>query len=169
MGGASDEDLYQKAHEQFSKLNTSDKPFFSLVFTSSNHSPFEYPDGRITPYNEPKQTRENAAKYSDYALGEFFKQAKQSSYWDDTVFVVVADHDSRAYGSQLVPIDSFHIPAVILGEGIDAKEDSRLASQIDIPPTLLSLIGVDSYNPMIGHDLTQNIDSKNLRGDDAVL
>jgi len=161
--GASDEDLYQKAHEQFSKLNTSDKPFFSLVFTSSNHSPFEYPDGRITPYNEPKQTRENAAKYSDYALGEFFKQAKQSSYWDDTVFVVIADHDSRAYGSQLVPIDSFHIPAVILGEGIDAKVDSRLASQIDIPPTLLSLIGVDSYNPMIGHDLTQNIDSKNLR------
>lgn len=161
--GASDEDLYQKAHEQFSKLNDSEQPFFSLVFTSSNHSPFDYPDGRITPYNEPKQTRENAAKYSDYALGEFFKQAKQSSYWDDTIFVVVADHDSRAYGSQLVPIDHFHIPAVILGKGISAKQDQRLASQIDLPPTLLSLIGVDSYNPMIGHDFTKDINSKNLR------
>ncbi|NBI51319.1 LTA synthase family protein [Photobacterium alginatilyticum] len=161
--GASDEDLYQKAHKQFTKLATSEKPFFSLVFTSSNHSPFEYPDGRITPYNEPKQTRENAAKYSDYALGEFFKQAKASDYWNDTVFVVVADHDSRAYGSQLVPIDSFHIPAVIVGKDIEAKQDARLASQIDLPPTLLSLIGIDSYNPMIGHDMTQNIESKDLR------
>ncbi|MCW8327724.1 LTA synthase family protein [Photobacterium sp. SDRW27] len=161
--GASDEDLYQKAHKQFTKLNAQDQPFFSLVFTSSNHSPYDYPDGRIEPYNAPKQTRENAAKYSDYALGEFFKQAKQSSYWDDTIFVVVADHDSRAYGNQLVPIDHFRIPAVIIGEGITPKQDKRLTSQIDLPPTLLSLIGVSSYNPMIGHDLTKDIDNKKLR------
>ncbi|MCQ1059567.1 LTA synthase family protein [Photobacterium sp. ZSDE20] len=161
--GASDEDLYQKAHEQFSHLNADNQPFFSLVFTSSNHSPFDYPDGRITPYNAPKQTRENAAKYSDYALGEFFKQAKSSSYWDNTIFVVVADHDSRAYGNQLVPIDHFHIPAVIVGEGIPSKQDPRLVSQIDLAPTLLSLIGINSVNPMIGHDMTKDIDESKLR------
>ncbi|NOI55489.1 LTA synthase family protein [Vibrio crassostreae] len=161
--GASDEDLYQKAHEQFTELSAQEQPFFSLVFTSSNHSPFDYPDGRITPYNEPKQTRENAAKYSDYALGEFFKQAKSSSYWDDTIFVIVADHDSRAYGNQLVPIDHFHIPAVIVGDGVPERQDTRLASQIDIAPTLLSLIGINSVNPMIGHDMTKDIDNTKLR------
>ena len=161
--GASDEDLYHKAHEQFSQLSEQKQPFFSLVFTSSNHSPFDYPDGRITPYNEPKETRENAAKYSDYALGEFFRQAKSSSYWDDTVFVVVADHDSRAYGNQLVPIDHFHIPAVIVGKDVPARGDSRLASQIDLAPTLLSLMGINSTNPMIGHDMTKDIDNTKLR------
>ncbi|OEF02613.1 hypothetical protein A136_08340 [Vibrio crassostreae 9ZC13] len=161
--GASDEDLYQKAHEQFSQLSADSQLFFSLVFTSSNHSPFDYPSGRITPYNEPMQTRENAAKYSDYALGEFFKKAKSSSYWDDTIFVVVADHDSRAYGNQLVPIDHFHIPAVIVGEGVPSKQDPRLASQIDLAPTLLSLIGINSVNPMIGHDMTKDIDESKLR------
>ena len=161
--GASDEDLYIKAHNQFSYLNDQEKPFSSLVFTSSNHTPFDYPDGRIELYNEPKETRENAAKYSDYALGEFFKKAKKSSYWSDTIFLIVADHDSRAYGDQLVPIKHFHIPAVIVGSGINHREDSRLASQIDLPQTLLSLIGIDSENPMIGHDLTQEIKKEKLR------
>lgn len=161
--GASDEDLYSKADEQFKMLSKKDEPFFSLVFTSSNHSPFDYPDDRITPYNAPKQTRENAAKYSDYALGEFFKKAKASSYWDDTIFVVVADHDSRAYGDQPVPIDHFRIPAVIIGKDIKARQDDRLASQLDLPPTLLSLIGIDSVNPMIGHDMTQDIETGKLR------
>ena len=161
--GASDEDLYNKAHNQFSNLNDRKKPFFSLVFTTSNHTPFDYPDGRIELYNLPKETRENAAKYSDYALGEFFKKAKNSNYWSNTIFLVVADHDSRAYGDQLVPIKHFHIPAVIVGDGISHRQDSRLASQIDLPQTMLSLIGVDSENPMIGHDLTKNIKKEKLR------
>tara|TARA_R110001592_G_scaffold281911_1_gene549521 strand:+ start:12232 stop:14202 length:1971 start_codon:yes stop_codon:yes gene_type:complete len=161
--GASDGDLYNKADQQFTQLNKSATPFFSLVFTSSNHSPFDYPDDSITLYNSPKQTRENAAKYSDYALGEFIKKAKASDYWDNTIFVVVADHDSRAYGNQLVPIDHFRIPAVIFGCGVKHKQDDRLTSQIDLPPTLLSLIGINNYSPMIGHDMTQQIEESKLR------
>ena len=161
--GASDEDLYAKAHHQFSFLHEQPKPFFSLVFTTSNHTPFDYPDDRIELYNQPKETRENAAKYSDYALGKFFEKAKESAYWADTIFLVVADHDSRAYGDQLVPIKHFHIPAVIVGSDITQRQDERLASQIDLPQTLLSLIGIDSENPMIGHDLTQEIPRDKLR------
>ena len=161
--GASDEDLYAKAHLQFSVLHEQRKPFFSLVFTTSNHTPFDYPDGRIELYNQPKETRENAAKYSDYALGKFFENAKRSAYWADTIFLIVADHDSRAYGDQLVPIKHFHIPAVIVGSDIIHRQDTRLECQIDLPQTLLSLIGVDSDNPMIGHDLTQEIPQVKLR------
>jgi len=161
--GASDEDLYAKAHHQFSFLHEQPKPFFSLVFTTSNHTPFDYPDDRIELYNQPKETRENAAKYSDYALGKFFEKAKESAYWADTIFLVVADHDSRAYGDQLVPIKHFHIPAVIVGSDITQRQDERLVSQIDLPQTLLSLIGIDSENPMIGHDLTQEIPRDKLR------
>jgi len=155
--GASDEDLYDQAHIEFEKLNQGDSPFFSLVFTSSNHSPFEYPDGKIHQYDEAKNTRNNAAKYSDYALGKFINKAKSSSYWQDTVFLIVADHDSRVAGASLVPIEHFRVPGVILGEGIIAKSDNRLVSQIDLPPTLLSLIGISGSTPMLGHDLTQTI------------
>ncbi|NRA59936.1 MAG: LTA synthase family protein [Psychrobium sp.] len=155
--GASDEDLYRQAHREFEALNKQNIPFFSLVFTSSNHSPFQYPDGKITQYDEDKNTRNNAAKYADYALGKFIEQAKSSSYWQDTLFIVVADHDSRVAGASLVPIDNFRIPGVIFGAGIEPKSDDRLVSQIDLPPTLLSLIGVSGINPMLGHDLTRHI------------
>lgn len=161
--GASDEDLYIKADRQFTKLNKQQKPFFSLVFTSSNHSPYDFPKGRIEPYNKPLQTRENAAKYSDYALGEFFKKARKSDYWGDTIFIVVADHDSRAWGDELVPIDHFKIPGVIIGDGIPVKRDTRLVSQLDLAPTLLSLMGISAKTPMIGHDLTKPIKTDKLR------
>lgn len=152
--GVSDEDLLDNAHDEFVKLHEEEKPFFGFVFTSSNHDPFEFPDGRIELYDSPKATRNNAAKYADYALGKFFDQAKKSTYWDDTVFLVAADHDSRAFGRDLVPIDNFHIPGIILGAGIEPRSDSRIVSQIDLPPTLLSLIGIDAQTPMTGQDLT---------------
>ncbi|MCD9464178.1 hypothetical protein CJF25_14485 [Photobacterium phosphoreum] len=155
--GACDEDLYNKAHEQFSMLTEQNKPFFSLVFTTTNHSPYDYPQGKIEPYNHPSATRENTVKYSDFALGQFIEQAKKSDYWDDTIFVLVADHDSRAYGDQIVPIDCFHIPAVIFGGGVAAHEDNRLASQLDLPPTLLSMAGISANHPMMGHDLTKDV------------
>lgn len=155
--GASDEDLYEKADRQFSLLKQQSKSFFSLVFSSSNHSPYEYPENTITLHNQPKKSVENAVKYADYALGKFIEKAKKSTYWNDTIFVVIADHDSRSYGSSPVPIGHFKIPAVIFGGGVSAKRDSRLVSQIDIAPTLLSLAGIDSVNPMIGHDLTREI------------
>ncbi|EJU9969996.1 LTA synthase family protein [Vibrio alginolyticus] len=153
--GVSDEDLYNKANEEFERLSKSDKPFFSLVFTSSNHSPYEYPKGKIEPYDSEYMTRKNAVKYSDYALGTFFEKAKKSSYWDDTIFIVIADHDARVSGANLVPVKHFHIPALILGKGIQPRKDDRIANNIDMPPTLLSLIGVNAKTPMIGRDLTK--------------
>ena len=152
--GASDEDLFGRADQQFRQLKAQGKPFFGLVFTSSNHDPFEFPDGRIDLYEQPKQTRDNAAKYADYALGEFFRKAMASPYWEDTVFLVVADHDSRVFGKNMVPIGNFHIPGLILGGGIPVRRDGRIVSQIDLPPTLLSLLGIADATPMPGQDLT---------------
>ena len=155
--GVSDEDLFDKANETFTQLHNEGKPFFSLVFSSSNHDPFEFPDGKIELYEQPKATRNNSAKYADYAIGYFFNLAKQSNYWKDTVFLVIADHDSRAAGASLVPIKHFHIPALILGDHVEPRRDSRLVSQIDMPTTLLSIAGVSGNYPMIGFDLTQDV------------
>jgi len=151
--GASDEDLFDRAHKEFSAPH--DRPFFSLVFTSSNHSPFDFPQGRIELYDEETATVNNAVKYADYALGRFIRTAQQSDYWDNTVFLIVADHNSRVYGSEVIPVERFHIPALILGGSISPSVFRPVASQIDLPPTLLSLIGVAGEHPMIGHDLTR--------------
>ncbi|KPZ67128.1 Lipoteichoic acid synthase 2 [Pseudoalteromonas sp. P1-26] len=156
--GASDEDLFNQADIELSELNKSGKPFFSLVFTSSNHDPFDIPEGKVTlpEGHDPENVkRDLAIKYADYALGKFIAKAKTQDYWQDTIFLVVADHDVRVFGSEPVPLKSFHIPAVILNSDMDAKRDTRLVSQIDLPVTLLSLLGVEQATPMLGYDLTQ--------------
>tara|TARA_R110000868_G_scaffold120478_1_gene319978 strand:- start:45068 stop:46942 length:1875 start_codon:yes stop_codon:yes gene_type:complete len=151
--GVSDEDLFNKAHHVFEKQGN--KPFFSLVFTSSNHTPFEFPDGKIELHDTEKNTENNAVKYADYSLGEFIKKAKKSSYWDSTLFLIVADHNSRVRGANLVPIERFHIPGLILGGSVTSDVISRISSQIDLMPTLLSMAGISSVHPAIGYDLTQ--------------
>lgn len=158
--GYSDEDLVVKANEYFKSVQ--DKPFFSLMFSTSNHEPFEFPDGRIELYEEPKNSVHNAMKYADYAIGEFFKLAKNEEYFKNTVFVVVADHNTRTQGKALVPINKFHIPALIIGPNVKQGTYSHLASQIDIPPTLVSLLGVDAKTPMAGRNLMKEKDPQLL-------
>lgn len=150
--GASDEDLFNTAHQQLIQMHAKGQPFFSLIFTSTNHEPFEFPDGRIELHEEPKSTANNAVKYADWAMGQFFDKAKASAYWQDTVFLVVADHDNRVYGSNLIPVEKFHIPGLILGGQINVGVIEPLASQIDLAPTLLSLAGVSACHPMDGRD-----------------
>jgi phosphoglycerol transferase MdoB-like AlkP superfamily enzyme len=153
--GASDEDLLNKTHEQLLAHHQSGKPFFTLAFSSSNHAPFEFPDGRIELYEQPKATENNAVKYADYAMGEFFKKAQSSPYWKDTVFLVVADHDIRVRGDALVPVERFHIPGLILGADIKPQRWTSVASQIDLPVTVLSLMGIEAQHPMTGRDLSK--------------
>jgi phosphoglycerol transferase MdoB-like AlkP superfamily enzyme len=150
--GVPDEDVFKRAHEEFLAQH-GQQPFFSLIFTASNHSPYDFPEGRIEPYEQPHATRNNAAKYTDYAVGEFIRQAQQSAYWQDTVFLIIADHNSRVYGSDLVPIEGFHIPALVVGGDIAPRKVSHLASQIDMLPTMLSLMGIEARIPAVGIDL----------------
>jgi len=152
--GASDEDVFHYAHQKF-LAHSGEQRFFSVLFTTSNHSPWEFPDDRIEFYDAPKATVNNAVKYADHALGQYLRAAQASDYWDDTVFLVVSDHNSRVYGADLVPIERFHIPGLILGGGISARSIDRVVSQIDLVPTVLSLIGVSGFHPAPGIDLTR--------------
>lgn len=149
--GASDEDMFN----QVDRLLRQDqgKPTFTMAFSVSNHTPWEYPEGRIQPEGNPA-TVTNTVRYADWAIGDFFRKARQAPYWENTIFLIVADHDARVSGS-MVPVRHFHIPALIVGPGVPKKSDPQIISQIDLPPTLLSLLGMDTVHPMLGRDLTR--------------
>jgi phosphoglycerol transferase MdoB-like AlkP superfamily enzyme len=149
--GVSDEDLFARANQVFAAHG--DQPFFALMLTTSNHSPFEFPDGRIELYDAEKATRNNAVKYADHALGELFRQARREDYFRNTVWLVVADHDTRAPSDDLLPLEHFHIPGLILGPGIEPRVLDEVASQVDLLPTLLDLLGIRAEHPMPGRDL----------------
>lgn len=148
--GMSDEDLFTRAHQELNSKG--DQPFFSLIFTTSHHEPFDIPAGRVT--ESEYGPRETSIKYADYAVGQFIETARQSDYWDNTIFLIIADHNASVYGENLVPVHKYHIPAVIIGPTIEPRRIPGITSHIDILPTLLSLIGLSSEHPGIGRDLT---------------
>lgn len=150
--GVSDEDMYDKVDELLT--SGTERPKFVFAFTVSNHSPWEYPEGRITlPDGEQHHTREATVRYADHALGEFFTTAKQRPYWQDSLFLIVADHNSRVYGADQFPFKYFHIPGLILGAGITPTSVPHLCSQIDMLPTLLALAGIENNSPAPGRDV----------------
>jgi len=175
--GVSDEEVFARAIKEFHALNESGKPFLGTVMSVSNHKPYTYPEGRISDpateesaqrkgglwksllvklgLSKPGATRNKVVKYSDWCLGQFFEAAKKEPFWTNTVFVVVADHGARVYGSQSIPIHSYEIPLVILGPAV-VKSPTRigqLGCSLDVAPTVLGLIGRPYDTMFFGRDL----------------
>jgi phosphoglycerol transferase MdoB-like AlkP superfamily enzyme len=155
--GVCDEEVIKRANQEYKKLYSSGKKFASVIFSTSNHSPFDFPDDKIKLLpNIPKKSVKNAIKYADFAIGEFIRLAKKESYYKDTIFVIVADHNVRVYGDDIVPVDMFHIPAIILGDDIPSQIYDKISTQPDILATALDLIGVSGDMPIMGHSIYSN-------------
>ncbi len=154
--GVCDEDLVVRADEEFVKLKEQGQPFVSVLFTSTNHTPFEFPEGRITPIEGVKlASEENAVKFADFALGKFFALAKEHNYYDDTVFVIIADHNVRVRSSPngIMPIENYRIFGLILGGGIKPLRYDRVTTQMDVIATAIDLLGSDFIHPVIGRSI----------------
>lgn len=150
--GVADEDLYRKTLKEADGAHQNGKPFFFHVMTTSNHRPFTYPAGRI---DIPSGTgRFGAVKYTDNTLKEFISSAKERKWFDDTIFVVVADHCAGSAGDVGLPIKKYHIPLFIYSpKYVHPEEVSKTASQIDIAPTLLAILGFSYESYFWGNNI----------------
>ncbi|RZJ72714.1 LTA synthase family protein [Flavobacterium sp.] len=137
--GICDEDIFAKmlkvADEKYSKS----QPFFNFVMTTSNHRPYTYPSGKI---DIPSHTnRQGAVKYTDIALRELFRKAKNKAWFKNTIFVIVADHCASSAGKDEIDVANYHIPAFVVNlPEAENKEVDKLCSQLDLFPTLFSIL-----------------------------
>jgi phosphoglycerol transferase MdoB-like AlkP superfamily enzyme len=151
--GVADEDLFTLALRQMDANYNSQKPFFTQVMTVSNHRPFTYPEGRID-IPPSTQSREGAVKYTDYCIGKFIEQASKKPWFNNTVFVIVADHCASSAGKQALPVTGYHIPLIIYSPGIIAPQEIKsLTAQIDIAPTILGLLHFSYKTKFFGQDV----------------
>jgi phosphoglycerol transferase MdoB-like AlkP superfamily enzyme len=155
--GVCDEDLFLRAVDEFRELARTGQPFFGTVLSVSNHKPYTYPKGKI-PEDPDARQREHAVKYSDYALGRFFEAARKEAFWTNTLFAVVADHGARVYGEQSIPIHSYEIPLLIAGPAVvqSPSRVSQLGCSLDVPTTVLGLLGRPYETMFFGRDLLRS-------------
>ena len=152
--GEQDEVVLRKENEIFMTMGR--KKFFSVILTVSNHPPYDMPRERCTflPGDDDETKRINGFRYADWALGEFFKVARESPYFERTIFVLVADHGRYCDQRQILDLPSYRIPFLIYAPGIVSPGKSDIvASQTDIAPTVLALLGGRFEHCFLGRNL----------------
>ena len=151
--GVADENLFNLALRRMDE-GTSGSPVFAHIMTTSNHRPFTYPEGRI---DIPSHTgRQGAVKYTDYAIGKFIRNAAEKKWFQNTVFIIVADHCASSAGKTELPVDKYHIPMIIYSPGlVKPGTMDRLMSQIDIGPTILGLLNFSYNSKFYGYDMNR--------------
>ncbi|WP_342260067.1 LTA synthase family protein [Candidatus Tisiphia endosymbiont of Metellina segmentata] len=150
--GVADEDILIKSLELADQNYKEGKAFFSLIMTTSNHRPYTFPEGRIDlPSGGGRRA---AVKYTDYAIGKFLELAKTHPWFDNTIFVITADHCASSAGKTDLPVNKYHIPLLIYAPNILKPQIvDNLASQIDIAPTILGLLNFSYNSKFFGQDI----------------
>ncbi|MBL0121988.1 MAG: LTA synthase family protein [Betaproteobacteria bacterium] len=150
--GVADEDLFSLALRELDTRHAASKPFYAHIMTTSNHRPFTYPEGRIDIPS--KTSREGGVKYTDWAIGKFIEQARTKPWFDNTLFVIVADHTHKGRGRQELPLENYHIPMVIYApKHVQPRKIETIASQIDVSPTILGMLNVSYRSRFFGQDI----------------
>lgn len=159
--GVCDQDLFNKVLKENDKSFESGKPFFDVVLTTSNHRPFTYPNG-VIDISSPGG-RAGSVKYCDYSIGEFIRMSKTKPWFNNTIFVIVADHCAGSAGQTELPIIDYQIPCIVFNPNIvKAQQIDKMASQIDIGPTILGLMNWSYESKFYGKDI-QKMDSTEER------
>lgn len=155
--GVSDQAIFDRALSEMDAMQAQGRPFYTLVLSVSNHRPYKFPEGEIR-WDPSLKSRDNAVRYADWALGRFVRQARQHAFFKDTLFVLMGDHGARVYGSAEIPLPSYEVPILFYAPGVPgaipagARVDT-LTSSLDIPPTVLGVLGMEYDSPFFGHDV----------------
>ncbi|MBN1925629.1 MAG: sulfatase-like hydrolase/transferase, partial [Prolixibacteraceae bacterium] len=152
MWGIWDEPFFQFFARDMSRLK---EPFFTTLFSVSSHHPFAVPEQYTDTFPEGPLPLHEVMGYSDMALRKFFETASKSSWFENTLFIITADHCTIPFHEEYkTPVESFAVPLIFYKPGdIPRKLDSGLAQQIDILPTVLSFLDYPHPYVAFGNDL----------------
>ncbi len=141
--GWCDEDAYNSVDRIASE--TTDRPFFISLMTTSFHRPYLIPAGKIQSVQpgHPKALQMDAVHYADWAIGQFMAKVRQAKYFERTIFVFTGDHAGGFMQTPVVPGGSSRVPFIVYAPAIlgPPRRVPAVCSQADIPPTILSLLG----------------------------
>lgn len=195
--GIDDYELFKEADKELTKLYQQEKPFVAYIQTATNHMPFTVPDKKeiYTPLQEdevPKKLLEisgfksvaqlNALRYLDFNVDRFLKRAKESGYYDNTIFVFFGDHNTAMkrtnnYTKEYdLNIQLQHVPFFIHApKFVQPKTITKNGKLIDVFPTIANLAKINHTNYTLGSNLLDTTQTENasfiylkMKGEPAV-
>jgi len=154
--GIPDHLLFDFSLEKLDKLSDGNKPFFAIILTGSDHPPFIIPDGISFRPRSTKLSRQ-IAEYADWSIGRFMQAAASRVWYQNTLFVFIADHGTSVFKSYDMPLSFHHTPLLFhLPDGrLPVGNYSQPGMQIDVFPTVMGILGLSYVNNTPGVDLQQ--------------
>lgn len=137
-------------------LSTLSQPFFATEFTTSSHSPFSIPKKYESRFPAGEHPQHRCMPYTDYALEQFFRTAQTKPWYNNTLFIITADHSIPGHLEEYKNANGLYsIPMIFFdprGElkGVDCE---RVVQQADLLPTLLDLLGIKERHIAFGHNM----------------
>ncbi|MBQ1676366.1 MAG: LTA synthase family protein, partial [Bacteroidaceae bacterium] len=151
--GIWDEPFMQFYCDEMSRFK---QPFMTAIFTVSSHHPFNIPEKYKKTFPEEKLEIHKCIRYTDYALRRFFESASKQKWFNNTIFVLTADHtNQKCHPVYETDLNLYSVPIIFYAPGLKLKgyDTEKIAQQIDIMPTVLQLIGYDKPYLAFGKDL----------------
>ena len=137
--GIFDEPFFQYFANNLNKMNS---PFLGCIFSLSSHHPYTIPEKFKNVFKKGTLPIHESIRYSDYSLKQFFETASKMSWFNNTLFIITADHafDSE-YPVYQTPVGKYRIPIIFYKPNSDLKGKSEtIVQQIDIIPTILDYL-----------------------------
>nr|WP_042350098.1 LTA synthase family protein [Bacillus massiliigorillae] len=164
--GLKDKEFFDQSIAHLKEMQATGKPFYAKFITLTNHHPYELDpeDASIEPFNSNSKTLNNyfpTVRYTDEALEQFINKLKEEGLYDDSIIVIYGDHygiseNHNAAMAQylgkesITPFDSVQlqrVPFIVhMPNQKEGKVISKVSGQIDVKPTLLHLLGIDTKN-----------------------
>ena len=141
------------------------EPFCTAVFTASSHHPFNIPVRYRKDFTQPGHPMHTCIRYVDHALQQFFATASQQPWYENTLFVITADHTNvTEHAEYQTALGLYRVPIILFDPSgrLPRGRQAAIAQQIDIMPTLLGIVGYDKPYIAFGKDLLANIPDSTL-------
>ncbi len=150
--GVPDDYLFRFAMPIVDQMHQQGKPFFAAFMTASDHGPFYIPE-YFTPQHE--ETRLGIVEYADWSLKQLIRMAATKPWFDNTIFIFVADHGAPLTATYDLSLDYFHSPLIFYAPGLFTQPETFdcIGGQIDLGPTLMGLLQLPYVNNSLGIDL----------------
>lgn len=138
------------------ELNKMAEPFLGTVFTVSSHGPYQMPAQYVGRFPDEGEPLVKCIGYTDYALGKFFQKVSREPWFNNTLFVVTADHSSgdllEKYRTSVL---RFAVPMLLYAPGSTLRglDTTTTVQHADLLPTLLTLLGYEHPVLSYGNDM----------------
>ncbi len=138
------------------ELSTMTQPFLGTLFTVTSHSPYQLPKEFVGRFPDEGEPMVKCIGYADYALGAFFRRAAKEPWFENTLFVITADHASGNLLEQYrTPVLRFAVPMLLYAPGSDlrGRDTTTTVQHADLLPTLLNLLGYEKPFVAFGNNM----------------